>query len=765
MSPQAVMPREDLDPDGGTATIAAQPVGTIGQLSGYLVNGYWAWSGTIAHHWTSNTITYNLGNLDPSEQDLALAALAGWSAVANIAFVQAEAANIIFDHNGNMTAFTSGTWTGSGQMTSATVNISSNWITSDGGANDGRTGVYSYGFQTYIHELGHALGLGHQGPYNGSATYGTDNIYANDSWQLSVMSYFPQPYYNGGSYDYVVTPQMADIAAVQSIYGASSTRTGNTVYGFNSNAGPIYDFSQYTGLGTPALTIYDSGGSDTLDCSGYSQNQILDLTPGAFCSVGGYIHNIGVFSTTLIEAAIGGSGSDTIIGNSADNELIGGIGNDTLAGQGGNDIIDGGPGTDTVVYSGIRSEYQITQNSNGSFQIFDLRPGAPEGTVDAWNVEFFQFADRAVSTSDVLDHPPSSEPDLLGFLTTGDAMVAAGGNLTIDEYTFNVGLAAAPASITGFYLSTDTTIATSDIFLTLKATPSLAAYLASGFYDHQSFLVALPDNLAPGTYYLGALADSQNQITESNEGNNALNTVKVTVTPPPQPDLLGYLAMADVTAAAGGNLAIDGYTFNVGTATALASSTAFYLSTDPIITTSDIFLTSKGTPSLSAYLAAGCYDHQNFSVALPGNLAAGTYYLGALADYQNQISESNEGNNAFNTIKVTVTSPTFTALSAAMAVQVFTESTSGNGFMTGTDFSDTFVFHSGFGNNAITNFELNNDAVQFDKSIFASVNDVLAHTTDTAAGAVIADGHGDTVTLIGITLAQLQSHQSDFQLV
>ena len=33
----------------------------------------------------------------------------------------------------------------------------------------------------------------------------------------------------------------------------------------------------------------------------------------------------------------------------------------------------------------------------------------------------------------------------------------------------------------------------------------------------------MPDNLTPGTYYIGALADSGNGVTESNEANNASN--------------------------------------------------------------------------------------------------------------------------------------------------------------------------------------------------------------------------------------------------
>ena len=221
------------------------------------------------------------------------------------------------------------------------------WITTDGGANDGKTGIDSYGYQTYIHEIGHALGLGHQGPYNGSASYSTNAVYANDTWQYSIMSYFSEPNYSGSSYRYVVTPQMADIYAVGLMYGvATSTRTGDTVYGFNSNAGAVFNFAGYTSA--PALTIYDSGGNDTLDCSGYSSAQTIDLHPGAFSSVGGLVNNIGIALNAVIEKAIGGSGNDTLIASNTGSTLSGGGGNDTLVGGGGDDRLIGGMGVDNL---------------------------------------------------------------------------------------------------------------------------------------------------------------------------------------------------------------------------------------------------------------------------------------------------------------------------------------------------------------------------------------------------------------------------------
>lgn len=90
----------------------------------------------------------------------------------------------------------------------------------------------------------------------------------------------------------------------------------------------------------------------------------------------------------------------------------------------------------------------------------------------------------------------------------------------------------------------------------------------------------------------------------------------------------------------------------------------------------------------------------------------------------------------------------------------------GNGDkLTGGSGPDTFLFRPDFGTNVITDFNINDDVLQLDKSLFANVADILSHTTNTAAGAVINDGHGDTITLTGLTLSQLQTHHSDFHLV
>ena len=74
---------------------------------------------------------------------------------------------------------------------------------------------------------------------------------------------------------------------------------------------------------------------------------------------------------------------------------------------------------------------------------------------------------------------------------------------------------------------------------------------------------------------------------------------------------------------------------------------------------------------------------------------------------------------------------------------------------------DQFVFRPESGANTILDFDVKNDHLQFDDSIFNSVKSILAHTTNTTLGALISDGHGDSVLLLGVNKSALMTHSND----
>ena len=243
-----------------------------------------------------------------------------------------------------------------------------------------------YGFITYLHEIGHALGLSHPGSYNagsgGAITYAANAEFAQDTRRYTIMSYFnanedgsgTDHWGSDGVWRYAQTPMLYDIAAIQAIYGADfNTRSGSTTYGFNNNTGlNVYDFTRNT---NPILTIWDGGGTDTLDLSGFSGTQRVDLTAGSYSDVGGYMtNNLAIAYNVTIENAVGGSGSDTITGNDANNTLSGGLSNDVLLGGAGNDTLRGGGGTDTLVGGVGADQYYFAVPSDGAdtVQDFDL---------------------------------------------------------------------------------------------------------------------------------------------------------------------------------------------------------------------------------------------------------------------------------------------------------------------------------------------------------------------------------------------------------
>jgi serralysin len=222
-----------------------------------------------------------------------------------------------------------------------------------------------YGLMTMIHEIGHAIGLSHPSNYdasNGPTTYEEDADYIEDTRMYSVMSYFSAAYTGADHGAYLAqTPLIHDIAAIQRLYGANmTTRTGDTVYGFNSNADRVA--FQIPNAGTsPIFAIWDAGGTDTLDFSWYGTNQRIDLRPEAFSDVGDLTRNVSIAAGVIIENAVGGFGADALIGNGVANWLRGGAGDDGLNGAGGNDRLDGGTGADTMEGGTGDDEYMVDQ--------------------------------------------------------------------------------------------------------------------------------------------------------------------------------------------------------------------------------------------------------------------------------------------------------------------------------------------------------------------------------------------------------------------
>lgn len=230
-----------------------------------------------------------------------------------------------------------------------------------------------YSFLTFVHEIGHGLGLTH--PFDGPAKFpgvsGPDSFGENElnSLTTTVMTYnevmvqlfSPNPAGDpsntaltnflspSNDYGWAATPMAFDIAAIQLLYGAN----------MSSNAGDdVYSLIAENGAGTYWQAIWDAGGVDTISAADSATFATIDLRPASLRNEpggGGWLSRVtGIYggftiaNGVIIERAIGSEYSDLITGNDAANILVGGAGADQIWGGNGDDVINGGDGDDAI---------------------------------------------------------------------------------------------------------------------------------------------------------------------------------------------------------------------------------------------------------------------------------------------------------------------------------------------------------------------------------------------------------------------------------
>ena len=242
-----------------------------------------------------------------------------------------------------------------------------------------------YDFVTYIHEIGHALGLKHpHNNLNGFSTFpgvGNGNSFGdlgdfdlnqglytmmsyNDGWQTRPGG----PLLDTGvvTYGYEATPMALDIAALQYLYGINTSyKAGNDSYVM-----PSANLS-----GTFYSCLWDAGGIDTIrnNSALASRIDLRAATLGHDAGGGGYLSWVGgieggftIANGAVIENASGGSAADWIMGNDATNMLRGNGGVDTIDGGSGTDQITGGTRRDLLTGGGARDVFVFAATTDSS---------------------------------------------------------------------------------------------------------------------------------------------------------------------------------------------------------------------------------------------------------------------------------------------------------------------------------------------------------------------------------------------------------------
>lgn len=236
---------------------------------------------------------------------------------------------------------------------------------------------------------------------------------------------------------------------------------------------------------------------------------------------------------------------------------------------------------------------------------------------------------------------------------TGPVTATSGGFIAPTAAIANVGTVDVNAVFNvRFFLSTDATVTTGDLFLGDVQLSSLRTGQAP---QTLAPTFAVPAQLASGSYFIGVIADPEGRLSDANRANNssvAPASTLISVTGR-LPDLATNGVLVPPNVNAGSTAVVLESIANTGAGVAPQGYVSrWFLSTDALITTAD---TQVGT-FFNSPLQPGSIQQVTRQLNIPSSLASGTYRFGVILDPDQQVPETDETNNALASTPVTVTS-------------------------------------------------------------------------------------------------------------
>ncbi len=490
------------------------------------------------------------------------------------------------------------------------------------------------------HEVGHTLGLHHDGVIGGTAYYAGQGNWAPI---MGVGYYEPVSQWSKG--EYANANNTEDDLAVMQTYGISyrADDHGNTIGTATPLTGPdisasgviekrtdVDMFSFQTGAGTISFTVNPAPRGPDLDISATLYDGTGNLVTSADGAGQSASFTVAVATGTYYLMIDGvGSGDPYTTGYSD----YASLGQYQITGT----VIP--TGTQPVAKasaspaSGIMP-LPVNFSSDGSYD--------PNGTIAS---HYWDFADGSNSTEANPSHTYSAKGNYTATLVVKDNNgLSASTTVAIAVSAPNQApvakAAATPASGYAPLAVSFSSAGSSD------SDGSIVSY-SWAFGDGTSSTSSNPSHTysTPGSY-IAVLTVTDNQGVQGTSS-------PVTITTQQDPTKLPDMIVSSLTASVSGtSITVKDTTKNQGLSPAAASTTFIYFSNDATLGAGDTLIGSRAV----GVLAAGGSSTVTTVLPIPANALPGTRYVIVVADGGNTVGESIENNNA-KTKSITVTGP------------------------------------------------------------------------------------------------------------